>query len=420
MSRRPRLLFLAPNVPFPPDGGAKIRTYNILRLLSRAFDVTALCFLRHEYGNGSHGVDVRRRGLEPLCRLSTFPLPQEGSRARLGWDHLRSLLRRRVYTAYLYDSADFRAALRDVLARERFDLVHMDSLDLSGYLPELAELPVVCTHHNVESLLLRRRAEREARAWRGRYLAHQAELMEAEERAWCGGIDLNLTVSEPDAQVLRQIAPGARVEVVPNGVDTETFAPAAGVERGVISVGGTNWAPNADALRYFAADVLPRLRAMGQDAPVRWVGYAAPEEQRAFRRDHGIELTGYVDDVRPYLADAACFVVPLRVGGGTRLKILDAWAMGKAVVSTSVGCEGIQAVDGHNLLVRDTPDGFAQAVRDVLKDAGLRRRLGRAARQTVERLYGWDIIGAGMIETYLRLAGERGSGKARERRVHVV
>ncbi|MEO8029747.1 MAG: glycosyltransferase family 4 protein, partial [Gemmatimonadota bacterium] len=120
-----------------------------------------------------------------------------------------------------------------------------------------------------------------------------------------------------------------------------------------------------------------------------------------FAADPGIELTGYVQDVRPYVHDAGCFIVPLRIGGGTRLKILDAWAMGKAVVSTSIGCEGLRAVDGQNILIRDSPKEFAEAVALVLRDAALRQRLGAAARQTVEETYSWEVLSQPMIEAYL-------------------
>ncbi|HEV2130469.1 MAG TPA: glycosyltransferase family 4 protein, partial [Longimicrobiaceae bacterium] len=115
------------------------------------------------------------------------------------------------------------------------------------------------------------------------------------------------------------------------------------------------------------------------------------------------ELTGYVEDPRPFVRDAACYVVPLRVGGGTRLKILEAWGMGKAVVSTSIGCEGLDAVDGENILIRDTPETFAEAVRAVLHDPELRGRLGAAARATAERRYSWEVIGGPMVRRYLEL-----------------
>jgi polysaccharide biosynthesis protein PslH len=172
----------------------------------------------------------------------------------------------------------------------------------------------------------------------------------------------------------------------------------------VAFAGGAIAFPNPDALDFFCSEILPHLRAAGADVPVRWIGRASAEQQRSYRERYGVELTGYVDDVRPLMRDAACHIVPLRAGGGTRLKILNSWAMGKPVVSTSIGCEGLAATDGANMLIRDHPKDFADAILAVLHDAELRRRLGERGRATAQRLYSWDVIGDQMIDAYLPLA----------------
>src|SRR5262245_27477951 len=174
-----------------------------------------------------------------------------------------------------------------------------------------------------------------------------------EEEAWCHRMIVNFTVSNEDKAVLLEIAPAARVVVLPNGVDTELFQPAAGKKAGLVFVGGHDWFPNRDAMSFFASEILPAVRAHAGDVGVTWVGRAPEQVREEYKLRHNVLLTGYVEDVRPYVGSADCFVVPLRVGGGTRLKILDAWAMGKAVVSTSVGCEGLEARDGENILIRD-------------------------------------------------------------------
>ncbi len=213
-----------------------------------------------------------------------------------------------------------------------------------------------------------------------------------------------MAVSGEDRRRFGRLAPGAPFAVVPNGVDTHTFRPASVPQAGVVFVGGYSWYPNRDALAHFAEDVLPLLRAQVPGVQVRWVGRAPDEVRREYRERHGMELTGYVEDIRPSVHQAACYVVPLRVGGGTRLKILDAWAMGKAVVSTSVGCEGLDARDGENILVRDDPAEFAAAVRRVLEDDALRARLGEAARRTAEEVYEWEVIGRSMAGTTWRFS----------------
>lgn len=400
---RPRLLFLAQTLPFPPDGGVQIRTYNVLRLLAREFDVTALCFYRKGLAMTADRVRDSVRELGRIAHVEEFPIPQEHSRGRMLLDHARSALSRRVYTVGAYSSAHFRQRLETLLRTERFDLVHMDSLDLAGYLPLLHDIPVVCVHHNVESALLRSRANTfgALRRW---YLRLQARLMEKEERRWLPRVALNVAVSADDAAGLRALAPTANVVVVPNGVDTSVFSPDFDLPtEGLVFVGGHSWQPNRDAMDFFCAEILPLLRAAGVDPTVTWVGSASDEARRAYAERHRVHLTGYVDDIRPFVLAASCYVAPLRAGGGTRLKILDGWAMGKAMVSTTVGCEGLDARDAENILVRDSPAAFAQSVGTILGDAALRRRLGEQARRTTETTYDWEVIGREMLAHYRAL-----------------
>lgn len=409
MTNRPRLLFLCQTLPYPPDGGVWIRTYHVLRLLARAFDITALCFERAgaSANGGAWDIATSCDALGRFADIEVFALPQKHSRLRYVWDHLRSTASGRVYTTYLYDSRAFHGRLTDLLTSARFDLVHVDSLDLALYLPACGGLPVVCVHHDVESDLLRRRAAIERKRWRSAYLGYQARLMEAVERCWCERIALNVVMSEHDRALLQRIAPASRSAVVPNGVDVEEFRPDGATGAGVAYVGGTTPAPNLDALDFFCERILPHVRTLAAHVPARWIGRASTGQQQHYRERYGVELTGYVEDVRPFMREAACHIVPLRAGGGTRLKILNAWAMGKAVVSTSLGCEGLAAVDGDNILIRDDPKDFARAILAVLEHGELRRRLGERGRATAERFYGWDVIGQKMIRTYLSVANIR-------------
>jgi glycosyltransferase involved in cell wall biosynthesis len=382
-----------------------MRTYHILRELATRFDVTALCFYRAKARSTAEQVAASIAAIEQWAQVEAFPIPQERSRPRLVWDHVRSVLTGRAYTRYVYESAPFRRRLREILQAREFDLVHVDSLDLCGYLPLLAHQRVICTHHNVESMLLHRRADNQAGTLQRAYLRLQARLTEREERRWCGRVAANVAVSDADAAELRRMVPSARFFVVPNGVDVETFVPEAGGDEAVTFIGGTEWFPNVDALDFFCDEVLPILRDRGPTPSVRWVGRASAAEQQRYREAHDVELTGYVDDIRPFLRDALCTIVPLRIGGGTRLKITTAWALGKPVVSTSIGCEGLNATDGENILIRDTPEGFAAAILQLAEDPVLRRQLGRAARRTAEHQYSWKVIGADLIRNYAEIVG---------------
>jgi glycosyltransferase involved in cell wall biosynthesis len=399
------LLVLSHRVPYPPHNGAALRTYNMLRLLARDYHLVGLCFDRQDRATAHLGLAQRLAGLASFGHFEAFAIPQEGTPARLATDHLRSIVSGRPYTWYVHDSAPFLARLAEWLETRRFDAVHVDSLDLVRLLPRVRHLRVIATHHNVESALLRRRADTGSPLRRA-YLRHQADLVERIEREWLPRVALNPAVSEDDARALRALAPAARVAVVPNGVDVEYFAPRDEPQSGCVFVGGTSWHPNRDALRWFVRDIMPRLGG----ATVTWVGRATEAEQREFANVPGLTLTGYVDDVRPFVARAACYIAPLRVGGGTRLKLLDAWAMGKAIVSTSIGAEGLGARHDENMLLADDADAFAAAVTRVLGDEALRRRLGAAARHAAEARFSWTVIGENVRQLYDQVVADGKSG----------
>lgn len=406
---RPHLLFLAQLLPYPPDAGASIRTYHLMRLLSHDFRVTALCFFRRKTRSTREAVRASVEGLGAIARIRAYPIPQEHSRRRLVWDHLRSIVKRRVYTRFVHDSSAFRTDLKNVIQAEHVDLIHMDSLDLAAYLPELTVAPIVCGHHNVESLLLKRRSAAATPRIMRSYLAYQAERMEEEERIWAERCALNVVVSPADLAVFRRLAPRAKFLVVPNGVDTASFKPSEeGEKAGIAFVGGYGWLPNRDALEFFCKDILPHVRKRRDSVRVEWLGRAPEPIRKRYAQRYDVTLTGYVNDIRPYVLGAACYIVPIRIGGGTRLKILDAWAMGKAVVSTSTGCEGLAARDGQNILIREDPQSFADAIERVLGDSALRRRLGEAARRTAVEQYDWKVIGKPMLDAYLELLSASG------------
>ncbi|MFL5506022.1 MAG: glycosyltransferase family 4 protein [Gemmatimonadales bacterium] len=412
MTKPARLLFLSHRLPYPPHNGAAIRTWNILRLLAAEFEVAGLCFDRPDHHLAHVPLAERLAAMESHGRFTLLRIPQLTSRLRLLADHARSVATGRPYTWYVHESGEAHRALGELLDRFDPDVVHVDSMDMVRLLPQLAGRPTVLTHHNVESQLLERRSAGESAAWRRHYLHLQAERLRRAEAEWMPRVALNVVVSPEDEEVFRDIAPTARYAVIPNGVDIEYFQPHVGPTDGCVFVGGTTWHPNRDALHWFAGEILPRLRARGETSPVTWVGRVTEEERRAFDGVDGLQLTGYVDDIRPYLARAACFIAPLRFGGGTRLKLLDAWAMGKAIVSTSSGAEGLGGVDGEDLLLAEDADRFADAVVRVLRDPALRARLEAGGRAAVETRFSWEVIGRRMSDLYRGVSGLKYEGAA--------
>ena len=407
MTTKPELLYLSHRLPTPPHNGAALRTFNTIRVLSESYRITAVCFDRTDAILAQLGLEHRVDALRPYADVEVFPIPQQQSRLRLIVDHARSVLTDEAYTIFGYDSSQYAAAIKRALAEHDFAMVHVDSLDLARFIPLFTGLPVACTHHNVESQLLRRRALTEPPLRRA-YLNFQAAKLKRLEEFWLPRVAVNIAVSEGDAQTFRAMAPGARVEIAPNGVDIDFFTPGTGREQsGTVFVGGTNWFPNKDGLEWFHKHILPELRALGEAGPVTWVGRCTADDEERFGGPNGVAFTNYVPDVRPYLQRAACVIAPLRVGGGTRLKILDAWACGSAVVATSQGSEGLVRVDGVNILIADEPRAFARAIQRVINDPSLRASLGREGRATVEQHYSWSSIGGKLAEVYTELRGAR-------------
>ncbi|HEX6178953.1 MAG TPA: glycosyltransferase family 4 protein, partial [Thermoanaerobaculia bacterium] len=258
-----------------------------------------------------------------------------------------------------------------------------------------AGMPVVLFEHNVEHLIWKRLATHELRPIHRVLLNIEAWKMRRREAIACRQADLTIAVSDTDADRLREISPAARLVSTATGVDTDYFLPAGAPasDHSLVFTGSLDWFPNEDAILHFLSAILPQIRAAVPDTTVTFVGRnPSAKLQAAVRNVAGARLTGTVDDVRPYVRDGAVFVVPLRIGSGTRLKIFEALAMGKAVVSTTVGAEGLGLDHGAHFLQADTPADFASAVISLLRDPQRRDALGTAARDLVESRYSWPKV----------------------------
>jgi sugar transferase (PEP-CTERM/EpsH1 system associated) len=280
--------------------------------------------------------------------------------------------------------------------------------------PSLPCRSVIFTH-NVESEIWRRHAETKTSWIERRLYERQHASMLRFERDTLARFDGVLAVSDADRDTFARLFPGVirhPVHVVPTGVDTEFFAPSPDDAPSpgddpspldapsLVFTGSMDWLPNEDAMTYFCRDILPAIRAAAPGTQLSIVGRAPTPAVQKLAADRGVVVTGRVDDVRPYMRDAAVYVVPLRIGGGTRLKIFEAMAMGKAVVSTTVGAEGLPVEDGKQVLIADEPGAFARAVVRLLDDVTERRRLEAAARALVVARYDWSAV-AGELEVAL-------------------
>lgn len=398
-----KILFLSQIVPYPPHGGVLQRGYNILREICKYNEVHLLAYNHPDILGSEEAVDSSRRELGKHCAsIEYFPLwPKRSVMHKLAAFGL-AMLYPKPFSVLAHKSAAYQRAIRRAITEFGIDLVHIDTIGLAPYRELAADLPCVLTHHNIESLLMERRAEVETGLLHKYYVGLQARRLRAYEAAESPRFDMNIVMSSVDEGELRRIAPGVATAIVPNGVDTGYFSSSVdGHEKAAIYTGGMNMYANKDAVLYFLREIWPAVLREHPDARFYVIGQDPPVELHEYsRRETSVIVTGYVDDVRPYVRKAAVYVVPLRVGGGTRLKVLDALAQGKAIVSTSLGCEGISVVDGLNIHIEDTPERFAARVSSLFADAESRRMLGTAARNLAKSKYDWNAIGIGLQKVY--------------------
>lgn len=394
-----KALWLSHFVPWPSTGhGALARSYNLVREAARQGDVHLIALAPPTPDDGSRpdALAAAKQALEAYCAsVALVPIWPDITRLERLWQIARAWPSAASFWERWYFSPEARQVLDAALRRVRPDLVHVDTVFLRPYAALLGG-PFALNHHNVESQLLTRRASGASVASR-LFFTSQAGKVARAERELGTRAGSNIMVSATDAARLTELAPMARTHVVANGVDLDFFRlpPVAEANaREVVFLGGMDWFPNRDAIDWFVAEIWKVLLRAGVVERATIVGrHPTASLLRAAAADARLVATGFVDDVRPHVARAAIFICPMRVGGGTRLKILDALAMGRVLVSTALGVEGIPVVDGEHYLRAESPDDFARQIARVSADSALRDRLALAGRALVEREFGWRELG---------------------------
>lgn len=401
------VLFLSQIVPYPPHGGVLQRGYNILREIGKYNHVHLLAFVHPEYLGTPEQLAEAKSSLGRFCKtVEFFTLwPKKSNLHKLA-AFAAGFFYPYPFSALAHKSKALEIRIESILREHAMDIVHIDTIGLARYLQPSHKIPTVLTHHNIESTLMARRAEVESNMLARFYVGLQAKRLRAYEISQSPRFDCNLMVSSNDARELRLMAPTAITAVIPNGVDTEYFVPRSDAqENAVIYTGGMNMFANKDAVLHFINDIWPAVRSRVPDAVFYVVGQDPPPELLAISgQDTSIRVLGFVDDIRPYVAKAAVYVVPLRVGGGTRMKVLDSLAQGKAILSTSVGCEGIEVENGLNIYIEDRNERFAERVVELFRNSEQRARLGMEARKLAVEKYGWGSIGGTLQNTYESVA----------------
>lgn len=412
-----RLLFLTPQVPYPPHQGTTIRNYNLIANLAADYEIHLLCF---------QDSPDNPPGNSPLPRYCSVVEAVLAPEPRTLFNRaLKTLASPAPDMGLRLASKTFQAQLGMLLERYRYDVVQIEGIEMAPYGLWLVQHPLwryarekenlptipigrprlVFDDHNAEYVLQQRAWETD-RLKPGRWHAAAYSLVQWDklrryERQICQQADRVIAVSEADREALLRLDAGLDVTVVPNGVDLDYYAaydrardpqaPDYG-PNALVFTGKMDFRPNIDAVTWFAHEVLPLIRREVADAAFVVVGREPPPRVQELAQLPGVVVTGFVPDIRAHIAAAAVYVVPLRMGGGTRLKVLEAMAMGSALVSTPLGCEGFPVTDGHDVLFAATAEAFASSVVSLVRDPGRRQRLGEAGRRFVEATYGWPAI----------------------------
>jgi len=392
--RRLRLLFLTPQLPYPARQGTAIRNWGIIRHLAHRHDVRLMSFLAP--GQDPDAPEARLAGLIAAVPQPPWSTPARVATLLAGYPDLT----RRLW------SPAFASALAQALLQFTPDVVVLEGLELAGYLETIRRVTpaakIVYDAHNAEHLIQRRawQSDRtQVQRWlAGAYSAVQIGRLERAEAFLCAQVDAVTCVSAEDAAALTRLAPEAQLAIIPNGIDTEGFVPgsfaaAPGMKaEDLVYTGKMDYRPNVDAVLWFADAVLPRIRAERPGARLIVVGQQPGRAVLRLASQEGIVVTGAVSDTRPYIAGAAAFVAPLRMGGGTRFKLLEAMALARPIVATPMGAEGFAVQHERELLLADRPDGLAAACLRVMGDAHFAQRLGAAGRAFVLAQHDWSVI----------------------------
>ncbi|MDI9245573.1 glycosyltransferase family 4 protein [Marinobacter sp. CHS3-4] len=410
-----KILWLSHLVPYPPKGGVLQRSYYLIKELAHhhtvdlvAFNQAGLIapFYNH---NIEEALEDAKKHLSLFCHhVEFFKIPNEtvsSGKLRLA---LKSLVTPAPYTINWLQSAEFERYLHHLAHTEQYDLVHFDTISLDVFRHCFDGIPCFLDHHNIESHMLLRRAKNERNILKKAYFYQEGlRLMRYEQRV-CPLYSGHITCSDIDSARLKALTPNSSIKTIPNGVDTGFFRPQ-GLEQEkntLIFVGTMNWYPNIEAVLYLCNEVMPLLRKNRSDITLKIIGANPPDEIKKFNDlTNDIKILGFVDEIRDHIEKATLYVCPIMDGGGTKLKILDALGMGKAIIAHRIASEGIDVEEGENIIFADTPEEYCNAIIEMLNDPAKRKRLGEAARQLAVARYDFESIGQALSNYYLERTG---------------
>lgn len=404
-----KILWLSHFVPYPPKGGALQRSHNLLKQSAKRHEVHLVALNQKKLLSSTENLKNAKDELKKICsRVEVFPIIYDQSKFHWSIMTAVSYFRFSPYDCnWLYNKNMFKF-LEEISKHEKYDLIHIDTLGMFQYVIPFSGIPIVLNHHNIESNMMHRRYENEPDTFKRLYFRKESNKLNKYERYICNKCRVNLVVSDLDASRLKEIVGVVDITVVPNGVDLEYFQPqqsAGNKDGGLIFAGPMDWYPNRTAVLFFLSDILPKLREEKIDLPVTIVGKNPLKELIIAANDSRISAPGYVDDVRPYIDSANIYVCPIKDGGGTRLKILDALAMSKPLVATGLAVEGLDLVEDEHYLRAESGSDFVAQIKKLINDSDLSKRIALQGRRFVENRYSWEMIGEKMDYAYQKAVG---------------
>lgn len=406
-----KILWISHILPYPPRGGVTQRSYHLIREVAEENEVFLFALNQKAWLPTEEGVARARTEFQRFCTLvEIFDIPSDGSK----WERynlaMTSLLSKNSYTANWTYSKEMHRRIRAFIADQKIDAIHCDTIGLGEYVKDIRGIPMALNHHNVESHMMLRRAEKETNFFKKIYFFIEGKKLRNYEKKICPLFNKNLVVSELDKIRFSSFIPHVYVDTIPNGVDANFFtARNCKVERhNLVFAARLNAYPNEDAVVWFLKEMWPLLKKRVPDISLTIAGRNPTARiKKEVGLDPAIRMTGYVDDIRPFIEKAEVYICPIRDGGGTKLKLLDAMAMGKAIVTTAVGAEGLNLEDGEHALFANDPGAFISCIIKIFENRDLRIQLGNKSRDLVAKSYTWEIIGKKLNETYRKMCSEK-------------
>jgi glycosyltransferase involved in cell wall biosynthesis len=405
-----KVLWLSHFIPFPPKGGNLQRSYNLIRELSKVHDLTLLSFNQSNIIGTPELLQIAKEHFSEFCIVAdVIDIPSENSTVRRFFLLLKSLLPLRTYTVSWLESKEFARKLDQLISDNHFDIIHVDTISLAPYVSHLQDIKIVLNHHNIESAMMLRRAENESNLFRKLYFYQEGIKLQKLEREICNKFALNITCSDLDSERLKSAASVTDCISIPNGVDLDYFQPIATQvkPKSLVFAGGLSWYPNLDAMTFFLKSVWPELVQQVPDISLTVIGKNPPTWMLDMQKEYSnLHVTGFVDDVRPYLAEAQIYICPIKDGGGTKLKVLDALAMGKALVGDAIACEGIDVVNNKSVIFASTPIEYINKIKFLIDNPEIGEELASNGAQLIREHYSFQGIGKKMANVYSELSAQ--------------